>query len=244
MDIVLSDIESRIVNSGEFNRLKAIHQKGYTYMYTPIKHSRYEHSLGVYSLACRYQPKNQNLRVACLFHDIAHTPFSHTLDPLFKQGHKGSHLINILHRMGENMSFNEKLVHAYITGRRKSLLRGHMSLDMLDNIIRDGQECGFLEATPQHIISDIKMNGNFSLRASKKTMAILQKCLRRLNEEVYYNNEVLKMENSFLGSVCMAIINKQINLNRINSYTEKRLMEIASQYKSIPVNQQIRIYAI
>lgn len=87
-----------IVDSSEFQRLRNIRQTSYDSLYPGSSHNRFIHSLGVYYLghkAFKALKKNasdliskktdkdceklQNtFEIACLLHDVGHTPFSHS----------------------------------------------------------------------------------------------------------------------------------------------------------------------
>lgn len=87
-----------IVDSSEFQRLRNIRQTSYDSLYPGSSHNRFIHSLGVYYLghkAFKALKKNasdlfhgmddthwnylQNtFDIACLLHDVGHTPFSHS----------------------------------------------------------------------------------------------------------------------------------------------------------------------
>ncbi len=99
--ISLDDLEAKVVQTYEFQRLRFISQLGTTSLVYPgSTHSRFEHSLGVLYLAKAvleklrlYSPNlNENdekiFRLASLIHDIGHAPFSHFGEEakLFKDG--------------------------------------------------------------------------------------------------------------------------------------------------------------
>ena len=98
---IQDDYMKNIIDSCEFQRLRNIRQTSYDSLYPGSSHSRFIHSLGVYYLglkaftAFQYNVENQeqlkgkagkikwdNLKstfeLACLLHDVDHTPFSHT----------------------------------------------------------------------------------------------------------------------------------------------------------------------
>src|SRR5258707_11783375 len=103
--ISLRTDERRVVDSRPFQRLRHIHQLALTYLVYPgATHSRFEHSLGVMELSGRIfdvitDPSNlspdakhalpeldgklntehwrRSVRMAALFHDVGHLPFSH-----------------------------------------------------------------------------------------------------------------------------------------------------------------------
>jgi len=86
-----------LVDTEDFQRLRNITQLGYVHLVYPgARHSRFEHSLGVYHLAKQFLSRlldsnppldldDEDVRVfiaATLLHDIGHYPFSHTLEEL------------------------------------------------------------------------------------------------------------------------------------------------------------------
>ncbi|NKB68063.1 MAG: HD domain-containing protein [Candidatus Latescibacteria bacterium] len=86
-----------LVDTEDFQRLRNITQLGYVHLVYPgARHSRFEHSLGVFHLAKQFlarllssdpplELEDEDIRVflaATLLHDIGHYPFSHTLEEL------------------------------------------------------------------------------------------------------------------------------------------------------------------
>ena len=86
-----------LVDTEDFQRLRTISQLGFVHLVYPgARHSRFEHSLGVYHLAKQFLVRllrsdpplvldDEDVRVflaATLLHDIGHYPFSHTLEEL------------------------------------------------------------------------------------------------------------------------------------------------------------------
>jgi HD superfamily phosphohydrolase len=86
-----------LIDTEDFQRLRNITQLGYVHLVYPgARHSRFEHSLGVYHLAKRFllrlltsdpplELSDEDIRVfvaATLLHDVGHYPFSHTLEDL------------------------------------------------------------------------------------------------------------------------------------------------------------------
>lgn len=102
-----SDLYRDIIESNSFKRLKDIHFLGaIDYLYTnKKKHTRYEHTLSVATLALRYAQitklklkDEQYLVCAALLHDIGHGPLSHSMEPSFKKKFNLSH-----HKAGMNI---------------------------------------------------------------------------------------------------------------------------------------------
>ena len=91
----------RIIDTCYFQRLRRIEQNSCRSVFPSARHDRFIHSIGVYYLGNRIAnnikekffekeiiPKNFDIiiktyEVACLLHDIGHTPFSHTFEDFF-----------------------------------------------------------------------------------------------------------------------------------------------------------------
>jgi HD superfamily phosphohydrolase len=86
-----------LIDTKDFQRLRAVSQLGFVHLVYPgARHTRFEHSLGVYHLAKQFLVRllksdpplvleDEDVRVflaATLLHDVAHYPFSHTLEEL------------------------------------------------------------------------------------------------------------------------------------------------------------------
>lgn len=102
--LYFSDAEVSILDSREFQRLRAIKQLGFSeFSFPGATHNRYLHSLGVSHLAglifdsifkvypfsktSHRQRLRQTVRLAALLHDVGHGPLSHTTEqvmPLLK----------------------------------------------------------------------------------------------------------------------------------------------------------------
>lgn len=101
-DVHLSRLETSIIDTLEFQRLRGIKQLGTTYLVYPTAlHTRFDHSLGTLGmvnqmiLAIRQNKHNSPsessiapeqeimARLLALLHDIGHVPFGHTLEDEF-----------------------------------------------------------------------------------------------------------------------------------------------------------------
>ena len=89
-DIGLSKLETQLIDTPTFQRLRGIKQLGFAHtVYPSAKHSRFEHSLGVMHIMSRVisniskkfsKEDIQKLRIAALLHDVGHYPYSHVME--------------------------------------------------------------------------------------------------------------------------------------------------------------------
>lgn len=90
-----------VVDSIYFQRLRRIEQNSCRAVYPSARHDRFIHSIGVYHIGCMIaehidkicdcKPENwstikNTYILACLLHDIGHTPFSHTFEEFYNSG--------------------------------------------------------------------------------------------------------------------------------------------------------------
>lgn len=97
-------LETALINSRPVQRLRFIHQLGFTFLVFPgAEHSRFSHVVGAMHLAGRLydalcskgegllsgdprSPARRLTRAAALLHDVGHAPFSHSAEELFEGG--------------------------------------------------------------------------------------------------------------------------------------------------------------
>ncbi len=156
------DLYREIIESNLFTRLKNIHFLGaIDYLYTnKKKHTRYEHTLSVATLALQYSKiKNLNFKdekylvCAALLHDIGHGPLSHSMEPSFKKlfnitHHKagmriingssplGKDIYNILSKYKININEIIKLLDGKSKEEYAFALDNPINIDTIDGILR------------------------------------------------------------------------------------------------------------
>jgi len=91
-DIGLSKLETELIDTATFQRLKGIKQLAFAHtVYPNARHTRFEHSLGVMHITSRMlesftrkfsQDDVQKLRLGALLHDIGHYPYSHLMEKI------------------------------------------------------------------------------------------------------------------------------------------------------------------
>ncbi len=134
-----------LIDTNYFQRLRNIDQTGMKVLYQNVKHDRFCHSLGVFHLGRKaietlyldidkldfvrgdqlpsffWQNTKVMFLIACLLHDIGHTPFSHSLEEQvlnnsfvqdFKNGKNQTNLVTVGERLSNIITFYE---HKYNT---------------------------------------------------------------------------------------------------------------------------------
>ena len=107
-DIFLTEMETRVIDTKEFQRLRNIKQLGAAHLVFPgAVHTRFDHSLGAVATASRileslrrggYSIDPQDaamVRLAILVHDVTHIPYGHTFEDereIFPRHDKGPRL--------------------------------------------------------------------------------------------------------------------------------------------------------
>lgn len=93
------EICDKIVDTPYFQRLRRVEQTSCRVLFPSARHDRFIHSLGVYHLGEKivtairknstenlpdiFEDRAQNYLMACLLHDVCHTPFSHTFEDFY-----------------------------------------------------------------------------------------------------------------------------------------------------------------
>jgi HD superfamily phosphohydrolase len=167
--IKLTELEQKLIDTPEFQRLRRIKQlSGAHYAYPGATHTRFSHSLGTLYLAGyigdilftkNFLSKDdlQKLRVAALLHDIGHGPFSHlfeevifskrglTHEDLTKRVITETSIKDILEKYG----FSPENIANLAVGQSKEdplfmneIIGGGLSVDVIDYVLRDAYFTG------------------------------------------------------------------------------------------------------
>ena len=138
----------KIIDTPQFQRLRRIEQTSCRALFPSARHDRFIHSIGVFhlgSLICKHlwndiftdNEKQDNhliaiivtYRLACLLHDVGHTPFSHTFEDFFDNNR--NNLLNTLARcIPEDENFEQEFISQF-TSRGELRFAAHELLSAI-----------------------------------------------------------------------------------------------------------------
>lgn len=168
--IGLTELESKVINSAPYQRLRRIKQlSGGHFVYPAAEHTRFGHCIGAMFLAGLTGRKLlggmnlgddtlQEVRIAGLLHDMGHGPFSHVFEEslLERRGWNHEDVTEWIIRESEigdlleDGGVSKNRIANLVRGRREtktdsvvsSIVAGQVDADKMDYLIRDSFYCG------------------------------------------------------------------------------------------------------
>ncbi|AAY80836.1 HD domain-containing protein [Sulfolobus acidocaldarius] len=220
--IELNDMETKIMDSPVFQRLRRIRQTSLAFLVYPgAMHTRFSHSLGTFHLATRVGNRLINeghinhdeallLRLASLLHDIGQFPFSHSLEPIYISRDKVSSSVirdfiiysdkEIEEALGEYSIDKKQIVDIYNTSSMLGcIIDSDVDIDRMDYLLRDsrhtGVQLGNLDL--ERLIDTVSYNENKIVNIIEKGLNTLENFyISRLHmyQAVYYHKTILGYE--------------------------------------------------
>lgn len=166
----LTDLETNIINSEPFQRLRRVKQlSGAHYVYPTAEHTRFGHCVGAMHLAGLAGKRLlgqlgldddalQEVRLAGLLHDLGHGPFSHVFEePLIERQGKNHEDVtewiikeSVVGDIVEEGGIQSRRIADLVRGRRtkkndsvvSGIVAGQIDSDKMDYLIRDSFYCG------------------------------------------------------------------------------------------------------
>ena len=275
--IKLSPLQEDLLKTVEVQRLSFIHQLGTTFQSYPGAHCmRLAHALGVSHLAGRiashlhdmcpdeYGEEEWGIRnlveASGLLHDIGHTPWSHTLEPLYLELTGGDHMDlvadmvtgrtvmpvrgagkipEILIGHGVNPDHVAELITGKYTGKSfvQQMIFGEVDADMLDYLQRDfhftGVAFGHIEV--DRIISTMAVHRGRLVFLEKGLNAIRDFLLARLQ---MYSSVYLHRKTRIVDRMLLAAARKSVmELGEIQGFmfmTDDQLLSFLESDSSDP----------
>ncbi|SEC15018.1 HD domain-containing protein [Paenibacillus sp. GP183] len=159
-------VEVELFQSAPVRRLKFLFHFGASALFSPIVHSRLEHTIGVWSLMVHFFPDKPLLRIAALLHDIGHLPFSHAVEKTLGFDHhmntaeliESSCIANILIKHGVSPASIISILNEDSPLSTQTPLLG---LDHLDSFLRDTFAAGQYLILPSELVRKLSFRGDF-----------------------------------------------------------------------------------
>ena len=208
------DIEDKylsIITSKEFLNMKNITQLGLNTS-PNATHTRYQHSLGVYYLACKLidsckkklngiinitKEDEESIKLMALTHDIGHGPFSHVMEEYLP----GTHEDNTVHILESNTDIHNKIVNSFgndvldktIKLIKKENIKENSLLFIVNKLLSGGIDIDRID----YIYRDSKQILNEANDFSGLLNDISLECVNDKLEIVFNSDSIYKIVNYF-----------------------------------------------
>jgi len=165
--IEVEGVAAGLLDTAAVQRLRRIKQLGtVSLVYPSANHTRFEHSLGVYHLACQaldhlgvHGQQAERVRAAALLHDVGHCPFSHNVEELI-YSHTGKYHDDVEELLASNPVGDVLRTHdldpANVAGliagdgQYGQIVSGELDVDRMDYLVRDAHHTGVPYGTIDH----------------------------------------------------------------------------------------------
>ena len=259
--VTVSPLCGMFLDQPEFQRLRRIKQLGNVHrVYPSAVHTRFEHSIGVMHLAgvVAVQLKIDHrtaelIKLAGLYHDIGHMPYSHLFDKVLKiikpanieidhEDRSVNTFLKVSKRLQQLTHEEEQFVCACIKGTPLlnydrylfQIVCGNFDVDAMDYLQRDSYHAGMASFQAHYIILNMSINKNkelcFNIKA-KEDIKDMYETRRRLHENVYQHRVSLAHDTMY---ICMILkIQDELNYDELCDYKLDTLLMTHEKTKHI-----------
>jgi HD superfamily phosphohydrolase len=165
--ITVEGVARDLLDTPAVQRLRHIKQLGTARLvYPSANHTRFEHSLGVYHLACEALDsigiegrQAERVRAAALLHDVGHSPYSHTVEDLVHR-RTGNYHDDVADLLADSPvadvlrdhDLDPDAIAGLIAGEGElgQLVSGELDVDRMDYLVRDAHHTGVPYGTIDH----------------------------------------------------------------------------------------------
>ncbi len=216
--IEVADVALALLDTPPVQRLRRIKQLGTVELvYPSANHTRFEHSLGVFHLACEVLDQlgvsgrnADHVKAAALLHDIGHTPYSHNLEDLLERRTDRAHddvetllaekpIATVLDRYDLDRGRITRLIRG--DGRFGQLISGELDVDRMDYLVRDAHHTGVPYGTIDHgrLVRELTyVGGELALAEGNVQAGESLLLARALMNPTVYNHHVARISKTML----------------------------------------------
>ncbi|MFC7167704.1 HD domain-containing protein [Halospeciosus flavus] len=216
--ISVEGVAADLLDTAPVQRLRRVKQLGtVSFVYPSANHTRFEHSLGVYYLACRALeeldvdgPRATRTQAAALLHDVGHAPFSHNVEDLLQRRTGKYHddvgdivtsdpVAPILDAHGVDPDEVADLVRG--EGELGQVIAGELDVDRMDYLVRDAHHTGVPYGTidTERLVRELRLrDGELVLDEGNVQSAESLLVARALMNPTVYNHHVARISKAML----------------------------------------------
>ncbi len=205
-EIDLNGWEFELFNTSYVRRLKQLSHFGAGSLISPVVHSRYEHTVGVWKLTSYYFPDDNLARAGAILHDIGHLPFSHSIERTLGFNHheltgtylRDSEIEKILNKI--NISSSDVIdflnTQNQITGTNETI-----GLDHLDSFFRDTYMNGGIVRLPKELLSSIDCSNKGIIADYETALYIMELVL--MDHELFLSPQLLAADRILAEAISL-----------------------------------------
>jgi HD superfamily phosphohydrolase len=230
--ITIDGLALDLLDTPPVQRLRHIKQLGtVSLVYPSANHTRFEHSIGVYHLACEVTNHlgtplevTNHIRAAAMLHDIGHSPYSHNIEPLL------NHRIGFAHEdiedlltspplctVLENHNLDANLIANLIIGKGQygQIISSSIDVDRMDYLVRDAHHTGVPYGAIDHgrLVRELTFaEDELVLSVSGGNVQAAESLLlaRTLMGPTVYNHHVARISKSILRRATEFLLDSKI----------------------------------
>ncbi|MBE4907313.1 HD domain-containing protein [Bacillus luteolus] len=236
--------EVELLESKAFRRLKFLSHYGTGSLITSAKHTRFEHTIGVWAIVSTFFPKEEELRIAALLHDIGHLPFSHAVERTLGFNHhtiteeniRGQEISTILNKYGYDPN---RIIEILDNDSPLSHKTPYLSADHLDSFLRDAYMLGKIKEHPATIFKNLSFNHQYveaNLDTSKHIIGAIYEDHRTFLKPIS-----LALDSMLAKAISIFASEKEVDLQSIQSLTNNELLQLLQNANIEAVNKILSI---
>jgi hypothetical protein len=217
-----------LLDTPAVQRLRRISQLGtVSLVYPSANHTRFEHSLGVYHLACKaleglgIRGKHATrVEAAALLHDVGHAPFSHNVEAVIERRtgkyHDDVHDLLAEAEVGEVLRAHDLDPDAVADliagdGPYGQVVSGELDVDRMDYLVRDAHHTGVPYGTIDHnrLVRELTYVDDELVLAENNVQAAESLLIARaLMNPTVYSHHVARISKSMLRRATERLIDE------------------------------------